>query len=121
MKHIKLFESFLNEEEKYKILSSVRFRGRRTETDDFGSCADLDIARYGYILKKNGIGPGATGPRKVVKYEDIPDRDNGEKYEWYQWTSPTGDSKYGRLMVDIKNEIVRSQTMGEFYGNSTVD
>lgn len=49
--------------------------------------------------------------------EDITDIDNPDKHEWYQ----IGTSKFGRSMFCHKTGIRRSQTMGEFYQNSTVD
>jgi hypothetical protein len=54
---------------------------------------------------------------KSVDYKTIDDIDNYEVYEWYQ----IGEDKYGRSMYCPKTEIKRTQTMGEFYGNSTVD
>ncbi|MFD1675640.1 hypothetical protein [Alicyclobacillus fodiniaquatilis] len=56
----------------------------------------------------------------TMKYEDVPDVNNTEKYEWVQ-VQIGPDSKYGRVMFCLKTGIKRSQTMGEFYGTSTVD
>lgn len=55
--------------------------------------------------------------RKSIKWEDIPDINNAEKYDWHQ----VGDSKYGRFMYCPKTKIKRTQTMGEFYGTGIVD
>jgi hypothetical protein len=52
-----------------------------------------------------------------VDNKSIENIDDPEIYEWYQ----VGEDKYGRFMYCPKTEIKRTQTMGEFYGNSTVD
>ena len=53
----------------------------------------------------------------IVRYEDIPDIDDTEKYNWVQ----VGTDKYGRSMYCTKTKIRRSQTMGEFYQGGIVD
>lgn len=53
----------------------------------------------------------------LTKYEDIPDIDDIEKYNWVQ----VGTDKYGRSMYCTKTKIRRSQTMGEFYQGGIVD
>ena len=57
----------------------------------------------------------------ILKWEDVIDIDNGDKYEWYQVYFGKGSVKYDRLMYCPKTNILRSQTAGEFYQNSTVD
>jgi hypothetical protein len=52
----------------------------------------------------------------TIKFEDIPDLDD-DKYEWVQ----IGNEKFGRFMYCKRNGIKRTQTMGEFYGTTTVD
>ena len=54
---------------------------------------------------------------KCVDYETIEDIDNTEKYDWEM----IGREKYGRKMYCPKTKILRTQTMGEFYGTSVVD
>ncbi len=49
--------------------------------------------------------------------EDIIDIDNPDKHEWYE----IGGDKFGRSMYCHKTGIRRTQTMGEFYQNATVD
>ena len=53
----------------------------------------------------------------ITKYEDIPDINDTEKYNWVQ----VGTEKYGRSMYCIKTKIKRSQTMGEFYQGGIID
>jgi len=53
----------------------------------------------------------------TIKYEDIPDIEDTEKYNWVQ----VGREKYGRSMYCTKTKIKRTQTMGEFYGAGVVD
>ncbi len=53
----------------------------------------------------------------LTNYEDIPDIDDTEKYNWVQ----VGTDKYGRSMYCTKTKIRRSQTMGEFYQGGIVD
>lgn len=54
---------------------------------------------------------------EYTNIEDITDVDNPDKYEWYE----IGNSKYGRYMYCPKTNTKRTQTIGEFYQNSTVD
>lgn len=83
-------------------LSCLNLQGIRVAADEFTS-------------RMKGTTPSFIP--HVIRHEDIPDINNGHKYEWVQ----IGDSKYGRNMLCNKTGIVRSQTMGEFYGNSIVD
>ena len=83
-------------------LSCLDWEGNRVPSDSFTS-------------RLKGEKPLNMPP--IVLHQEIPDIDDGDKYEWVQ----IGDSKYGRNMLCNKTGIVRSQTMGEFYGNSTVD
>nr|DAE55331.1 MAG TPA: hypothetical protein [Caudoviricetes sp.] len=53
----------------------------------------------------------------LVKYETIKGIDDGEKYEWYE----IGSGKYDRDMYCPRTQTKRTQTMGEFYRNGTVD
>lgn len=53
----------------------------------------------------------------TVKHEEVEDINNTDKYNWVQ----VGDTKYGRCMYCTKTKIKRTNTMGEFYGTSTVD
>ena len=53
----------------------------------------------------------------LTNYENIPDIDDTEKYNWVQ----VGTDKYDRSMYCTKTKIRRSQTMGEFYGRGIVD
>ena len=53
----------------------------------------------------------------LTNYQDIPDIDDTEKYNWVQ----VGGDKYGRQMYCTKTKIRRSQTMGEFYQGGIVD
>jgi hypothetical protein len=53
----------------------------------------------------------------TIKYEDIPDIEDTEKYNWVE----VGTEKYGRRMYCTKTKIKRTQTMGEFYGGGIVD
>jgi hypothetical protein len=53
----------------------------------------------------------------TIKYEDIPDIEDTEKYNWVQ----VGEDKYGRNMYCTNTKIKRSQTMGEFYQGGIVD
>lgn len=53
----------------------------------------------------------------LTKWEDIPDINDTEKYNWVQ----VGTDKYGRSMYCTKTKIRRSQTMGEFYQGGVVD
>lgn len=53
----------------------------------------------------------------LTKYQDIPDINDTEKYNWVQ----VGTEKYGRSMYCTKTKIRRSQTMGEFYQGGIVD
>ena len=49
--------------------------------------------------------------------KELPDFNDGSKYEWVQ----VGDEKYGRFMYCLKTGMHRHQTMGEFYGSGVVD
>lgn len=55
-----------------------------------------------------------NAPVKEIKsFENLDD----PKYNWVM----VGTGKYGRLMWCTNLKIKRGQTMGEFYGTSTVD
>jgi len=53
----------------------------------------------------------------LTNYEDIPDINDAEKYNWVQ----VGTDKYCRSMYCTKTKIRRSLTMGEFYQGGVVD
>lgn len=53
----------------------------------------------------------------LVDIARIDDIEDSNVHEWYQ----IGAEKYGRFMYCPKTDTKRGQTMGEFYGNSTVD
>jgi hypothetical protein len=53
----------------------------------------------------------------LLKENELPDFDDGSKYEWVQ----IGREKYGRFMYCLKTKQRRSQTFGEFYQSSPVD
>jgi hypothetical protein len=73
----------------------------------------------------------------LKKIEDIPDINDGNKYEWYEFRTVreetydnywhkkgdivNNDSKYGRCMYCPRTDTLRNNTMGEFYGGSAVD
>jgi hypothetical protein len=46
---------------------------------------------------------------------------NNPIYEWKCIYAQDSDEKYGRIMVSYNMKVWRRQTMGEFYGSSTVD
>lgn len=50
----------------------------------------------------------------IARIDEI---ENPDVHEWYQ----IGTDKYGRSMYCPKTDTRRTQTMGEFYGNATVD
>lgn len=52
-----------------------------------------------------------------LDYSRLDDIENPNIYEWYV----VGYDKYGRSMYCPKTGLKRTQTMGEFYGNATVD
>lgn len=94
-----------------------------------GSCIAYDgsLCKSGDFISRKNYKNSTWDPTKTeleriknlnsVDYKTIDDIDNYEVYEWYQ----IGEDKYGRSMYCPKTEIKRTQTMGEFYGNSTVD
>ena len=53
----------------------------------------------------------------VTRYEDVPDINDTEKYNWVQ----VGRNKYGRTMYCTNTKIRRTPTMGEFYQGGIVD
>lgn len=53
----------------------------------------------------------------VVRYEDIPDIEDTEKYNWVQ----VGKEKFGRSMYCTNTKIRRTLTMGEFYQTGFID
>ena len=92
-----------------KKLARIAWNGERVSVDNF-----CNSKSYRYKSEEE---------RKIInalpytRFEDVPDIDNGDVYEWYQ----IGGGKYGRYMYCPKTDILRSQTMAEFYGNSIVD
>jgi len=114
--------------------ASLRASGGKCKSSEF-SYRKKHVCKPEEALRISGL--------PTVKYEDIPDIDDQDKYEWHEFLSvkqvrkgeikagwPHGepedrivtcDSKYGRSMYCPKTGIKRSQTMGEFYGGGVVD
>ena len=91
----------------------IAWNGQRCKSNEFGS-------RKKYTESKHKPSAATIGRIKnlpVVDIARIDEIENPDVHEWYQ----IGDDKYGRTMYCHKTGIRRGQTMGEFYGNSTVD
>ena len=98
-------------------------------TDTRGACINWngDICKSGDFTSRMNFKNSKWNPSnellETIKnsstqaHESIDDIDDPAIYEWYQ----IGSDKYGRSMYCPKTSTKRSQTMGEFYGNSTVD
>lgn len=96
------------------MLATLDVRGQRVSINSFAERRKLkDLVskeEYEEVLK-------ARNQTEIVSDSSLADEDNGEKYDWVS----IGDTKYGRIMYCLKTKIFRSQTLGEFYENSTVD
>lgn len=66
--------------------------------------------------KKSSLSPEEVSHLPLLNHEDIEDIDD-EKYDWVQ----IGREKFGRNMYCNNTKLLRTQTMGEFYGNTIVD
>jgi hypothetical protein len=91
----------------------IDLRGNYCKTSDFN-----DRMKY----KDSPYNPNAEEmqfvlDQPVVKFEDVEDIDNPDKYEWYE----IGGEKYGRTIYCPKSNIRRTTTFAEFYQSSTVD
>ena len=49
--------------------------------------------------------------------EKLPDKDDGNKYDWVV----VDEGKYNKIMYCLKTKQFRCETMGEFYENAVVD
>lgn len=54
--------------------------------------------------------------KEVLKVEDVDKAD-----DWEAIVVEGNDAKYGRMMYSPSLDLIRKQTMMEFYGNSVVD
>jgi len=66
--------------------------------------------------KRSSVKPEDIKHLPLVDYQDVENIDS-DKYEWEQ----VGTGKFGRNMYCTKTKMLRTQTMGEFYGNAVVD
>ena len=92
-----------------KILSRIAWNGDRVSCSSFTSSKRYDFKDDDQRNQINAL--------PLTKHETVEDIDNGEIYEWYE----IGYGKYERDMYCPKTNIRRTQTIQEFYGNSTVD
>lgn len=79
---------------------------------------DFTSRPYKYI--KNSEMDEIRATYTKMRYEDILDI-NDPKYQWETVVREDNDAKYGRWVISKPFKIIRTQTMGEFYGNSPVD
>lgn len=101
-----------------KVLACVQANGERCKASTFSQRKKLKNVvseeKYQEVLE---LIQNLRNEKSIVSENDFDEIDNGEIHEWYS----VGDDKYGRLMYCLKTGIVRHQTMGEFYENTTVD
>lgn len=95
-----------------KIYARLAWNGKRIPVHQFTTSM--------YYKFKDESEEQAVRELTAIKWEEIPDIDNGEIYEWYQ-VCLGSDRKYGRYMYCPKTKTLRTQTLEEFYQNSTVD
>ena len=105
------------EKTKYEKLATLSVDGTRTECSSFAIRRKLknlvSSEEYNSVLqkRKEAFKSGDFLPEK------LPDRDDGNKYDWVV----VGEGKYDRIMYCLKTKQFRHQTMGEFYENAVVD
>ena len=105
------------ERTKYEKLATLSANDIRIECSSFAIRRRLkklvSSEEYNSILQK---GKEALKSGDVLPKE-LPDRDDGNKYDWVV----VGEGKYDRIMYCLKTKQFRRETMGEFYENAVVD
>lgn len=87
--------------------SRIAYNGARVSCEEFTSTKRYECSKE----EMERILALPLTDYKTLNIED------GDTYEWYE----VGCGKYDRNMYCPKTDTLRGQTMGEFYGNSTVD
>lgn len=105
------------EKNKYEKLATLATNGKRVECSSFATRRRLKelvpSEEYNSVLLKRTF----ALKFKEVLPEQLPDRDDGDKYDWVV----VGEGKYDRIMYCLKTKQFRYETMGEFYENAVVD
>lgn len=98
-------------------LATVAVDGTRTKCSSFATRRRLkelvSSEEYNSVLQKReeNYKSGDVLPK------DLPDRDDGNKYDWVV----VGEERYDRIMYCLKTKQFRYETMGEFYESAVVD
>ena len=102
---------------KYEKLATLAADGTRIKCSSFATRRRLkelvSSEKYDSVLLKRTF----ALKFKEVLPEQLPDRDDGNKYDWVV----VGKGKYDRIMYCLKTKQFRYETIGEFYENATVD
>lgn len=102
---------------KYEKLATLAADGTRVECSSFAIRRRLknlvSSEEYDSVLQKR---------KEVLKFgevlpEELPDKDNGNKYDWVV----IDEGKYNKIMYCLKTKQFRHKTMGEFYEDLIVD
>ena len=102
---------------KYEKLATLAANGTRVECSSFAIRRRLkklvSPEEYNSVLQKRK----ETFKFGNVLPAELPDKDDGNKYDWVV----VGEGKYDKTMYCLKTKQFRHETMGEFYENTTVD
>lgn len=102
---------------KFTILGKNQVKYYTPEATKHTSIFDFVYRKLHYIpMDKWDVFRGYQEVQRNDKSYDDP------KYNWIMCISENArDTKYGRIMISEEFKLRRGQTMGEFYGTSTVD